>query len=307
VCDSSGTTWAVAETSVPSGGVWHHIVGVWDRAGQDVLLYVDGVLADSEPVGWSDININMLNVTIGAAANDDHYWNGLIDEVRLSTAARSECWLNACYLNQLNPEGFYDVSIEESVSADVAWNASLNFTNSFGVKDSVIFGEAPGALDGQDGFDVPKAGFPPQPYLYAWFDAGLSSPFDKLWFDIRDFPDDYEVWNLSVIWAPSDYITPSNVTIMWDSNVVDDSGYNSVLLCNETGVPILNMWDNDSYTFNCSAMIPHNFKIICSSLSQEYITINSMKIIFIIWSTHNLSKTTSNKQHCDCKNTSLFK
>jgi len=150
------------------------------------------------------------------------------------------------------------------------WDVMLNLSETGGKLDNVIFGETNVSVDGLDSFDVPKAGFPPQPYLYAWFDAGLSSPYDKLWHDYRDYPDDYEIWNFSIIWAPSDYVTPTEVTLMWETDRVNTSEYQSVWLLNQTGVAVENMQLSSSYTFTSPAMVPQNFQIICSIVSLEH-------------------------------------
>jgi len=170
--------------------------------------------------------------------------------------------VDGCYYNQFSPDLFYVVGVEEQ--SIVSWNVNLTFSAFSSIYDTVIFGEASGASDGQDSYDVPKAGLPPTPYLYAWFDAGLGIPYDKLWYDYRDYPDNYEVWNISVIWAPSDYVTPTDVVVSWDTDAINDSGYDSVFLCNETGVPLVDMRSNSIYIYNSSAMMPHNFQIVCS-------------------------------------------
>jgi hypothetical protein len=39
--------------------------------------------------------------------------NGIVDEVRISSALRSAGWINAEYANQSSPETFYQVGPEE--------------------------------------------------------------------------------------------------------------------------------------------------------------------------------------------------
>lgn len=150
------------------------------------------------------------------------------------------------------------------VSSDppISWDITLNFSVPEGVNDSVVFGESTGAEDGQDAYDVPKPGTPPEPYIYAFFNTSLSSPYNKLWKDYRDYPDDYEVWNLSVSWVPSDYVSPTNVTISWDcSNLTNEYSY--VLLHDVDSGSYVNMLTANSYTYTATATFVHSFQVIC--------------------------------------------
>jgi len=148
------------------------------------------------------------------------------------------------------------------ICGEVSWDVTLNFSVPEGVNDSVVFGESTGASDGQDAYDVPKPGTPPEPYIYAFFNTSLSSPYNKLWKDYRDYPDDYEVWNLSVSWVPSDYVSPTNVTISWDcSNLTNEYSY--VLLHDVDSGSYVNMLNATSYTYTATATFAHGFQVIC--------------------------------------------
>ncbi|UCF12739.1 MAG: PKD domain-containing protein [Thermoplasmatales archaeon] len=148
---------------------------------------------------------------------------------------------------------------------DLKWEATLYFNESGGKSDSVIFGEAIDANDGPpaDIYDSPRPPVPPPPYIYAWFDDGLSPPFNTLLKDFRSYPDIYKVWNLSVQWIPSDYVTSTSITISWNISILGNSEYTSVILYDDEGNLLRDMYIQNSYIFTCTAMTPQSFKIIC--------------------------------------------
>ena len=68
-------------------GRWHHVAGVFD--GEMLYLYVDGVLDNSRDAPGEICN-NQFNVYIGENSEIvGHYWNGLIDDVRIYDQALS--------------------------------------------------------------------------------------------------------------------------------------------------------------------------------------------------------------------------
>ena len=48
------------------------------------------------------------------ALGDNRFFNGRIDEARIASVARSTAWMQTEYNNQSNPNGFFDVGVEES-------------------------------------------------------------------------------------------------------------------------------------------------------------------------------------------------
>jgi hypothetical protein len=119
-----------------------------------------------------------------------------------------------------------------SLDATVAeWNVTLNFNETGGKMDYVVFGEAVDANDGEppDIHDAPKPPSPMQPYLRAWFDDNLSAPYGKLWEDFRRYPGTEKTWELYVIWKCS-ISNLTNITISWDIGRFTGCEYNSVVL-----------------------------------------------------------------------------
>ena len=98
-----------------SSGSWYHIVGV--ASGSTRRVYVNGVggTAGSGTTWTLDAN----PVLLGAGENGSpgtfpiEQFDGIIDEVRISTTVRSSEWIQAEYNNQNNPNAFVNVGIEE--------------------------------------------------------------------------------------------------------------------------------------------------------------------------------------------------
>jgi hypothetical protein len=74
-------------------GSWHHVVGVADAAGLTLRLYVDGKLRASAAYdGTSETGSSELHF-----ANNpgwpSQYWDGFVDEARISGVARAAGWI----------------------------------------------------------------------------------------------------------------------------------------------------------------------------------------------------------------------
>lgn len=81
---SQGTTTRAISPTQPSTGAWYHIVGMHDATKQQIQLYVNGTLADTQPVGpaWNATGETVLGrARFGAGPVD--FWPGMIDDVRL--------------------------------------------------------------------------------------------------------------------------------------------------------------------------------------------------------------------------------
>ena len=158
----------------------------------------------------------------------------------------------------------------------IIWEVQLNFNEPGGAYTNNFFGEGPDASDGQDSYDTPMSPPPMPPYIRSWFNTNLSQPYHQLWEDYRHYPDTYKVWNLSVQWVPTDYSSPTSITISWSNVSVNTSEYDFVFLYNSTSANVANMLVSNSYTFSCPALALQNFQIICNKdLNSPEITNNS--------------------------------
>jgi hypothetical protein len=122
-----------------------NVSGVWEVIGSNSSVVNETVFCD--------------NTSMMSGYNTRYWWC-----VNATDPGGSGNWTN---------ETFYFTTISTPV---FTWNVTLNFTGPNNTNDDLVFGEASDASDGQDGYDVPKPGTPPSPFVYAWFDAGLSEP-----------------------------------------------------------------------------------------------------------------------------------
>ncbi len=123
-------------------GNWHYVAVTLNDDGSpstdEMIIYVDG--ADN---GFSTTDTDAINTVlnanfrIGINLNTGGRWNGLIDEVRLSSVAKSADWIATEYNNQNDPSSFYTVGSEEDPPAPaglsddlVLWLAADAGTNS---------------------------------------------------------------------------------------------------------------------------------------------------------------------------------
>ena len=129
LADLSGVNHTIDAPFSPTLGTWHHVAGTWD--GTTMRAYVDGVEVGNRP----------FSGTIGYGANEDVYigvndegtprlgawWNGNIDEVRISDTALNPTQ----FLNHPNPPGPWDLTADFSKTNNPAgvwsygWEASV--------------------------------------------------------------------------------------------------------------------------------------------------------------------------------------
>ena len=88
--------------SAAAAGTWHHVVGM--RNGANELIYVDGAMANNVISTYSGTGrVTTFDVNIGKwSDNAGRFFNGTIDEVEISSVARSSDWIKLCYENQRN-------------------------------------------------------------------------------------------------------------------------------------------------------------------------------------------------------------
>lgn len=100
----SGSGWDLSAAEATGGG-WHLLTGV--RDGPSQYLYLDGELVDSTGFTYDAIAASGMtyDFVIGRflqdfGGNDFCFFNGTVDEVRISSIARSSEWIRLCYENQ---------------------------------------------------------------------------------------------------------------------------------------------------------------------------------------------------------------
>jgi len=166
--------------------------------------------------------------------------------------------------NVQNPES---ITPQQNENLNIIWDVTMSFTNIAGQNDYVVFGEAPDAHDGPpaDSYDIPEPPAPMPPYIRTYFKDNLPPPYNLLWKDYRQYPDSDKVWNLSVRWSSEDGgNTPTDITISWSSEQINLSEYNTVMLDDNSGNPLVNMKTTSHYTYTSPDDTTTQFKILCS-------------------------------------------
>ena len=120
-----------------STNTWYYGTGTFD--GTDRRIYLNGAL-DATPSPGSYAGITGSNTSVGndrytASANT---FDGIIDEVRISSVARSANWIATEYNNQSAPSSFYAVGAAEANSS-FCWIATGSYTGN-GVAGRAITG-----------------------------------------------------------------------------------------------------------------------------------------------------------------------
>ena len=164
-----------------------------------------------------------------------------------------------------HPQNPTTITTTDDQTRSIVWDVTVNFNEPGGAYDYTVFGEATDAHDGPpaDSYDTVKPPAPMPSYIRAWLNDNLPFPYDMLWKDYRHYPGINKIWNLSVQWVPSDSVSPTTITLTWGPSAINSTEYSSITLCTGGGTPIKNMLLYGTYSFNCPAYIPQEFKIIC--------------------------------------------
>ncbi|MFW9881229.1 MAG: DUF2341 domain-containing protein, partial [Candidatus Thorarchaeota archaeon] len=96
-----------------STGNYHHIVGTY--GGSNIRAYLDGTEDGSGYSLSTTMTDNNGDVRIGSK-DATLFWDGIIDEVRISNVPRSASWIKTERDNQNNPSSFYSISEEQLVN-----------------------------------------------------------------------------------------------------------------------------------------------------------------------------------------------
>jgi len=108
-------------------GTWHHLAFTWDSTSEKIYLYIDGsqdsnsYFKDGDSIFDLALPVILANVNTGA---DNRYFDGKIDEARISNVARSSDWISTEYNNQYDPASFYTKGIKE-IYGDISWTENL--------------------------------------------------------------------------------------------------------------------------------------------------------------------------------------
>lgn len=85
---SSGVSVDTTDVNI-ADNQWHHVDCVWDKAGGQKYIYVDGVLEAQQAAATTDNFSSYGVLRIGAHPGPSQFWNGQIDDVRAYNRAIS--------------------------------------------------------------------------------------------------------------------------------------------------------------------------------------------------------------------------
>lgn len=116
VQNSNGSYQNVTANALSATGTWSHVVGV--IAGSSIYIYVNGVqysatYSGSPATGGSGFALSIGRDFYDNVVPPNRWFDGAIDEVRLSTTARSADWIATEYNNQSSPSTFYSLGAEQ--------------------------------------------------------------------------------------------------------------------------------------------------------------------------------------------------
>jgi len=98
-------------------GAWHYLQGVY--SGSTLSTYVDGSQYGILSTTTNPSSTTAYYIGVGEGGNQ-YYFNGIIDEARVSNVAKSANWIKAEYVDQNSPTSFTSVGSTSVNSANAA-------------------------------------------------------------------------------------------------------------------------------------------------------------------------------------------
>ncbi|MCJ7817465.1 MAG: DUF2341 domain-containing protein, partial [Candidatus Thorarchaeota archaeon] len=117
--DGTGGIGADAKSTLTAGtGAWHYVSWSWSASRHSIIAYLDGTPAiDYTLYGTSVFDENSVFVIGNNDLTNAKFWDGLIDEARLTTSIRSEAWVDTEYNNQNNPSAYLSVGTKRTLQS----------------------------------------------------------------------------------------------------------------------------------------------------------------------------------------------
>lgn len=225
---------------------YRHYVGTFD--GDNLNLYVDGANVKTEALNASITYSGTGDIGIGTRcpASDAEQWNGGLDEVRISSVARSADWIETEYNNMRDPLSFYTVSNgmsmhkkSRTITIDhtkCSASDSTNFPMLFGGQyDWLAMPAFGGDVARRDGFDIFFTSDAAGQTLLK-FERAIYSPDGKCEFYVKIPTLSHTTDTIIYIW----YGDPSVTTDQSDKEDTWDSNFWAVYHLTEFGKAYLN-------------------------------------------------------------------
>ena len=108
--NSPGSLEYVVSSGAISAGTWTHVYATYD--GTTMRMYINGTADPNTQATSLTVGTSSIDVSIGQNQISGHnnFYDGNLDEVRISSTARSAGWIATEYANQSNPTAFYSIS-----------------------------------------------------------------------------------------------------------------------------------------------------------------------------------------------------
>ena len=106
---STGSLEYVVSSGAISAGTWTHVYATYD--GTTMRMYINGTADPNTQATSLTVGTSSIDVSIGQNQISGHnnFYDGNLDEVRISSTARSAGWIATEYANQSNPTAFYGI------------------------------------------------------------------------------------------------------------------------------------------------------------------------------------------------------
>jgi len=116
----------------PSANKWYYIVVTYSQTNERVQIFVDGD-KKLEEAHTQGVHFENKAIHIGCTWGAYNFWNGTIDEVRISNKSRSEAWVKACYESERdNLLGFGPAEEPDTTSPEITVLSPGNMTYATG-------------------------------------------------------------------------------------------------------------------------------------------------------------------------------
>ncbi|MFW9803192.1 MAG: LamG-like jellyroll fold domain-containing protein, partial [Candidatus Thorarchaeota archaeon] len=127
-----GASGSVDSTTLTVPGNWVYLAWSWSAATASMRLYVNGTFDRSVARDGDTVLDSILPFVIGnwqTGPYDNRFFDGKIDEIRMTQMVLSDGWIETEFNNQLDPSTFYSMGSEQSNAAtpDVTYT-SVQFT-----------------------------------------------------------------------------------------------------------------------------------------------------------------------------------
>jgi len=106
-----------SQKTYPTGtittGNWYHFATSKNNSGNYYLLHNGSVVTTSSGSGSINVNSDYLTIASRTYSGYEQYFDGILDEIRLSNTDRSTPWLSTGYNNQNDQSTFFTIGAQE--------------------------------------------------------------------------------------------------------------------------------------------------------------------------------------------------